>query len=257
MKRFLRVLAIVVAVLIVAALALPFLIDANTFKPTLETRLAAALGREIHLGDLKLSVFSGSFTADDLSIADDPAFGKAPFLRAKSLSVGVDLIPLIASRKLNVTGLTIDQPEVNLLQSPQGEWNFATLGGRAHPEAQARAVAAAPAADKPMDFSVKLIRISNGRFTLGSTRPKSQSQQLEKIDIDVNDFSVGAPFTFSLAASVVGGGDIKLKGKAGPIPADVSTLPFDASLTINRLDVAHTGFAPPSTGIAGLISIDG
>jgi hypothetical protein len=49
----------------------------------------------------------------------------------------------------------------------------------------------------------------------------------------------------------VGGGDIKLKGSAGPIPADAAATPFNASLTINGLDVARSGFSPPGSGIAG------
>jgi AsmA protein len=257
MKRILHIILIVAAVLIVAVLALPFLIDANGFKPTLESRLTAALAREIHLGDLKLSVLSGSVAANDLSIADDPAFSKTHFLRASSLNVGVDLLTLILQRQLVVTGLLIDQPEVNLVQSSKGEWNFSTMGGKAHPESVPRLVPTPPADDRPLDLSVKLVSITNGRFNLGSTRGKAKPQQLEKINIQVNDFSADSPFTFSLSASVVGGGDLKLQGKAGPIPPDVSATPFDATLTIKGLDVARSGLVPPSTGISGLVSVDG
>ena len=75
----------------------------------LEERLTAALGREVKIGDLKLSLFSGGASASDVTIADDPAFSKEPFLRAKELAVGVELWPLIFSRQLNVTSLT-DRP---------------------------------------------------------------------------------------------------------------------------------------------------
>src|SRR5450631_2543322 len=81
-------------------------------SPLLESRLTRALGREVKLGDLKLSLLSGSVTANDLAIADDPAYSHTAFVQAKSLAVKVELWPLLASRQLQVTGLEIDQPAI-------------------------------------------------------------------------------------------------------------------------------------------------
>lgn len=132
--KWLRIVGIAVAVLVVAALALPFFINANQFRPILEERLTAALGREVKIGDLKLSLFSGGASASDVTIADDPAFSKEPFLRAKDFAVGVELWPLIFSHQLNVTSLTIDQPEIGLIQSRGGRLEFFEPGrqGRIH-----------------------------------------------------------------------------------------------------------------------------
>ncbi len=63
MKRILKWIAIVIAVLIVIALALPFLIDVNTFRPQIELQLTEALGRKVTVGNLKLSILSGSVGA--------------------------------------------------------------------------------------------------------------------------------------------------------------------------------------------------
>ena len=63
MKRILKWIAIVIAVLIVIALALPFLIDVNTFRPQIESQLTDALGRKVSVGNLKLSILSGSLGA--------------------------------------------------------------------------------------------------------------------------------------------------------------------------------------------------
>src|SRR4051812_4429811 len=118
MKRLFKWTAIVIAVLIVAAVALSFFFDANRFRPTLEASLSNALHRTVRLGNLSLALFSGSVQADDLAVSDDPAFSKAPFLKAKAIRVSVELQPLIFSRKLNVTGITIEQPEIMLIQTP-------------------------------------------------------------------------------------------------------------------------------------------
>ena len=129
MKRFLRIVAIIVAVLIVAIVALPFLIDINTFRPKLESELTDVLGRQVKVGNLSLALLSGGLSADDISIADDPQFSRTPFVQAKSLSVGVEMIPLIFSRQLNVTDITLNQPQISLVKSENGEkWNFSSLG---------------------------------------------------------------------------------------------------------------------------------
>ena len=96
--KALKIIGIVVVVLLLIAIALPFLINVNSFRPKLESELTEALGREVKVGNLSLSILSGSVSAEDLSIADDPAFSKDPFIRAKSLKVGVEVMPLIFSK---------------------------------------------------------------------------------------------------------------------------------------------------------------
>ena len=254
--KLLRIIGIVLALIIVIALALPFLINANQFRPILEARLTEALGREVKIGDLKLSVFSGGAAAGDVSIADDPGFSKEPFLRANALAVGVELWPLIFSRQLNVTSLTIDQPEIALIQSAGGEWNFSSLGGKAGAPSTAVTPASSPGAS-PTALSVKLVKISKGRISLnngGKTKPRI----LQNVNIELRDFSATSSFPFSLTTDIAGGGSMKLDGKSGPIrQADVIQTPFDLNLTISSLDLTGSGFVQPSSGIAGIVSLDG
>src|ERR1019366_237211 len=114
MKSILKIAAIVVAVLVVVVIALPFLINVNRFRPQIESELSGALGRQAGVGNLSLSILSGSVAADDITIADDPGFSKSPFVTAKSLKVGVELLPLVFSKQLNVTEITLEQPEIRL-----------------------------------------------------------------------------------------------------------------------------------------------
>ena len=138
MKRAAILAGIVVILLLVTVLAIPFLVDANQFRPALEAKLSQTLGRQVKIGDLKLTILSGSVTASDVSISEDPAFGSTPFLRAQSLKAGVELMPLILSRKFNVTGIAIVKPNVDLIQNAQGAWNFSSLG--AQPVARPKAM---------------------------------------------------------------------------------------------------------------------
>ena len=133
MSGKLRIVLIIVGVLIVLVLVAPFLIPVNQFRPTLEEKASAALGRKVQVGNLSLSLLSGSLSAENLAIGDDPKFSSSPFLTAKSLKVGVEIIPLIFSKAVNVTGITIDSPQVTLLRNAAGRWNYSSLGGSSAP----------------------------------------------------------------------------------------------------------------------------
>jgi len=94
MKRILKIVGIAVAILVVILIAVPFLINVNSFRPKLEATATEALGRQVKVGDLSLALLTGSVTADNISIADDLAFGTAPFVTAKSLKVEPTSAPI-------------------------------------------------------------------------------------------------------------------------------------------------------------------
>ena len=80
--KILKIVGIVVILLLVVAIAIPFLINVNNFRPQIESNLSSALGRPVKVGNLSLSILSSNVGADQLSIADDPKFSSTPFLEA-------------------------------------------------------------------------------------------------------------------------------------------------------------------------------
>src|ERR1700723_726700 len=124
------VVAVVVLLLLVFRLV-PLFINVNTFRPRLESELSDALGRKVTLGNLSFSVFSGSLVADNVSIADDPAFSSKPFLQAQSLHIGVEVAPLLFHRQLLVTSFVAESPSLNLVHNAHGVWNFSNIASTA------------------------------------------------------------------------------------------------------------------------------
>jgi AsmA protein len=255
MKRILKIVGIVVGVLILILIALPFFIDANTFRPKLESELTDALGREVKVGNISLSLLSGAVTADNISIADDPAFSKSPFVQAKSLKVGVEMIPLIFSKTLNVTELTLNQPEIGLVKSQNGEkWNFSSLGGK-NPSA---AKPATPASSTNPNLSVAKLNVNDGRLTVSEAGSDHKPHVYDKVNIEVENFSLTSSFPFTMKANLPAGGSLKLDGKAGPIDANnAAQTPLEAKVAINKMNLAESGFIDPATGIAGVADYDG
>ena len=253
--KALKIIGIIVVVLLLVAIALPFLINVNSFRPKLESALTEALGREVKVGNLSLSILSGSVSAEDLSIADDPAFSKDPFIRAKSLKVGVEVMPLIFSKALHVTDITLDKPEIALLRDASGKWNFSSLGSKS--EAAAKPAPASGPSSTP-DLSVSKLDVKAGRLSVNRANSSIKPHVYDNVDISVRDFSPKSQFPFTITASLPAGGTAKLEGKAGPInSADVSASPIEAQITVKGLDLTASGFVDPSTGIAGVADFDG
>jgi len=263
MKRALRIVGIVLAVIVVAVIALPFGVNVNSFRPKLESELSAAIGRPVTVGNLSLSLFAGTVSAQDLAIADDPAFSADPFIRAKGLKVGVEMLPLIFSRNLHVTELTLERPEITLLRSASGTWNFSSLGGASSAGSSSAPPAPNPAPSAPSgesataNLAVKKLDITDGRVTIGQTAT-SKTHVYDNVNIAVRNFSFGAQFPFTLSANLPNGGSLKLDGNAGPINStDASLTPLQAQISVKRLDLAASGIGELSPGISGLADFDG
>jgi AsmA protein len=248
---------LLVALLLVAAV-LPFVIDANRFRPEIESALNSALNRKVDIGNIRLSIFSGGVSVENISIADDPAFNKGPFLKAKSLSVNLELLPLIFSRAIHVTGLTIDEPNVTLLHSPAGTWNFSTLGAAPGQATASATTSAKPSNGSNPDLSVRTFSLKNGTLVIGNTGANPRPHTYSQVAIKASDLSYTTQFPFELTASTPGNGTVKLSGKAGPLNSqDAAATPFNASLEVKSLDLKATGFIDPSAGLAGLMDFTG
>ena len=255
MKRAIRIVAIIIVVLIVLLVAVPFLIPVDKFRPTIEEKASQALGRQVQLGNLSLSLISGSLSAENLSIGDDPKFSKNPFLTAKSLKVGVEIMPLIFSKTLNVTGITIVNPEVILLHNPAGQWNYSSLAG-ASAKSAAKPAATTPSSSAPADFSVEKFSLEGGRITIGSTTSEKRSTY-DNLNVTAANVSMTSKFPFTATAGLPAGGTFKLDGNAGPIDQqDASLTPVTAQLNIGSLNLASTGFVDSSAGLGGLMDVD-
>jgi len=264
MRRTLRVILVLVVVLVVLVLVAPFLIPVNQFRPTIEEKASAALGRKVDVGNLSLSLFTGSLAADNLAIADDAKFSKSPFLTAKSIKVGVELVPLILHKDLNITNIVIDSPEVTLLRNPGGEWNYSSFGASA---AKSQGKQATPAQQAPPpqqaeksssggEFSVDKLELRNGRIVIGSTNSQKRSTY-DKVDLTASNVSMTTKFPVTLTANLPGGGNLKLDGTAGPLDQENTALtPVNAKLTVNGLNLASTGLLDPSAGLGGILDLN-
>ena len=260
-KKALIIVGIAAGVLLVALIVAPLFINANTFRPQIEQALGGMLHRKVEIGHLRVSILRGSLVADRITIGDDPAFSREPFLTAKSLSVGVSLWPLIRSRQLKVHSLTFDAPHVVLLRTPKGDWNFDSIGGKASPGS----AAASDNSSALQSFTIDRMAINDGTIAFGHAGQPTRLAY-ENVNVTAQDISGTRAFPLTFDARTPGGGKLNLKANVGPIEdVEAARLPFEGKLAVDGVPaedvqnlLAVLGYALPagSTLKGGTIKAD-
>jgi AsmA protein len=253
-KKFWLITAVIIGVVLVAIIALPFMIDADQFRPAIQNELNGMLGREMTIGHLDLSVWRGTLKAADISVSDDAAFSSEPFVRAQSLEVGIDLIPLMLSRTLHIRSISLQKPQVALLRSTSGQWNYSSVGQRVKGKNLPSDPSTEPSGTP--EFTVQTLTIIDGRLSIGNS--PNRQQTYDGVNVTAENVSYSSPFPFTVKANTPGGGTLQLEGNAGPIDSrDTAQTPFQAKATLKQVDLASTGFLDPSSGIAGKLDYQG
>ncbi len=248
-RLWITIAAVVGGIILILLIAIPFLLNADNYRPRIESALSDATGRKVTLGHLSFSLFTGSLTADQLSIADDPAFSQQPFVQAKQVHIGIEVGPLLFHKQILIRGITIDTPKINLIQNQANVWNYASLGNSSKRSNNAETQSAMP------NLSIGVLEVKDGQVTM--TQAGNPPRIVNDVQAKINDFSLTTPFTFSLSASLQGNGTVSIDGKGGPFnQADASKTPFTAKLNVKHGDVVAAGFVPPSAGVSGIADLN-
>lgn len=236
-------LAIVVLPLIAIA-SIPLLLDINSFRPMIESRVSTALSRTVTVRALSLSVMTGSIVANDLAIADDPKFDAAPFFTAKRLHIRVEMKPLILHHELIVRSFDVDSPQIHLIRAADGTWNFSTLSKGTGPHS------ATGSASVP-DLAIDHIAITEGGVRIDTLPMQKNPYVYNHLNVQLQHFSVAGGFPFTLSASLPGDGKVDVSGAVGRISAqDAALTTFNARVSIQHLDLVRAGYVEPAAGLS-------
>jgi uncharacterized protein involved in outer membrane biogenesis len=198
MKRLLILGAFVAGILALAVVAVPMLVSGERFRPILESQIGKALGRPVKIGSCSLRLLPPAVDADHISIAEDPRFTHArPFAEAKQLRVRARLVPLLKGQ-VDIASLTVTQPNVELIQSRDGRWNAASLGGGG----------GGPGG------TVALGRISIVDGTVAVTTSGGGRTVYEHVDLSVGDIAAGSRMPIDLALRIGPKQSIEFHGSA-------------------------------------------
>lgn len=241
-------LAAVVVLLFVALLAIPILIDINTYRGQIVSQLEQTLGRKVKLGALGLRVLpSVKVRVDEVEISDDPQVATANFVKAKSVRLQMGLFSLLRGNP-QVSGIELVEPEVTLIKVSGEKWNWSTL--------------------KPLESSSQDsnqapfdLLVTNGSFKLID---RTVTPQIEKsytgVNAALNHFSPRQSFDFVIGLVMPGqnAGKLEAKGEAGPIDSKDSTqTPVDARVKMDQVEIASLeALVGMQTPHAGKLTLD-
>lgn len=179
MKRFLKIVAIAFAILLVVIAAVSlfvksYLTEERIRKLVLETT-EKSLNRKATLGEINISLFRG-IVVKDFEIKEKES--EAVFFKAKDFVLKYQFFPLLA-KKLIIDKLSITDVEVYLKANQDGTYNFSDMVKSNKPQDQKDEKE--KTAGLPIDLNVKDIEIKNSKLDYVDAVGK-----LKKADIIMN-----------------------------------------------------------------------
>jgi hypothetical protein len=235
MKKKLSFLALA---LIAAALALPYF-SAAPARQSLINALEMALSRKVRIqGATRFRLLpTPAILADDVTIAEDPAFSLEPFAYVTTIEVQPSFLALFAGR-LEPARIRLTEPSVNLMRSPRG-WNIQSLvsGKLRAPELEVR----------------------NGRLNFKQDNSKNPFYLTNTL-VDISTTSTGDIKIFASAEPArtdrgpQGFGVFSLRGVAHIPNAGEPSLDFDLELQPSSLHAFNFFFGARGVNFAGKLS---
>jgi AsmA protein len=250
-KGWIKIAIGVAAVLVLVVVMVPLFVNADTFRPMLESRLGSALGRKVTLGKLRFSLWSGGVVADELTVADDPAFGTGPFLQAKSLKIGVDTGAFLFHHQVSVQSFVAESPEIHLISNAQGGWNYATLAKNGQ-----QAASSGQSPEMP-NVTVGRMEIDDGKVVVSSIPVTGQPFVWSDVKATIENLSFTQAMPFTIGANLPGKGSVAMSGTAGPLnQQNAAATPLRATLTVKQFNPVTAGVLSPSAGISMDADVD-
>jgi hypothetical protein len=183
--KILLVLAVVVAGLLGAALLLlERYLQSAGFKELMLAGARSALGSEVHISGLEISLFRGA-SLRGVSIRNPTGFD-GELLRADAFVLRYRLLPLLR-RRVEITRLSLEKPVLTLARNERGEWNYEKLapqpGAGPAPPQPGRAAGPTGLGVGGLRVAVSRVAMDDGEIVvLGETgRPLARLQRLNVV----------------------------------------------------------------------------
>lgn len=230
---------IVVALLVGLTIMVKVVISPELVKKTVLPKLSAAINRQVSLGDVSVSIFSG-IRLHDLAIQDRE--GTQPFLKAGALRLNYRFWPLLRKR-VEIKEIRLESPLLRVVRYADGSFNFSDL------IAKKEQPAAEPKAKNPINLAVSEVSLTDGRVVFDDRQGlggKPYQAEISAIQVAAQKISLDGEFPVSMQATLPGGALLDITGTA----TKVGTTPIIAlatSLIVKDLAKLSAGL-PPAVG---------
>jgi AsmA protein len=243
----LKWIAIAIGALLVlvvaAALALPLLLDTPAIQAYASQAATHALNRPVKFTSLSISALPlPTVKLRGLQVAEDPAFGAAPFLTVAEGRIGIRLWPLFSGR-VEMADLTLEEPRIALIEDSTGHWNVGTLAASTSPAPPPpRSGAGRSGGASAGAVLLSHVNIKDGVLEYHKRGAKGSDFRLEKVNVTLTQAGFGE--TLRLSGTALGQpGALSLKISdatltPGGARSSFNETPLKAKLEIEAKDVA-------------------
>ena len=188
----------IVALLVAALVALPALIDVNSYKPLIVSQVKTATGRDLVIdGPISLSIFpTPTVSVTGVKFFNVAGSKNANMVEVKSVTVKPSLLALLGG-SIEVSEVTLVEPKIVLEINAEGKpnWEFAPS------VAEAKPAAAKPSSPRPL--SLGRLTIDNGTLIFSDSKA-GLSVVAEKANFTASVGSIDGPYSLAGDASVNG-----------------------------------------------------
>jgi AsmA-like C-terminal region/AsmA family len=180
--------AAVVVLVLLAALAVPYLVDVNRYRPQVVAEIEARTGKPARIGHLAITVFPRlSIRVEDFELDNPPGYPPGYFVKARRIDAILDAGALL-HRQVKITSLDLSQPDIRMISGGHGHWNYESPGAGSQ---GSRASADPPAFSLGV---ISTITIGHGQWTVAELLPSGRagpayleaedvSSELEDVDL--------------------------------------------------------------------------
>ena len=243
-STILKWVGVLIVALVVAAVAIVYSIDVNSYRGEITAEFKKATGRDLTLGgeiDLSISL-SPAVVVEDVAISNAEWGSRPEMVRLKRAEAQVELLPLITGN-IRVVKLVLIEPDILLETNKEGvpNWEFKPPTQSATGESKSTADADQQTAEAgaPQIPTFDRIEVRDGRLVYKDGQSgEEMSLDLAKVDAKAQLFT--APFTIDVEgawnkAPFSAGGSIESLASLGagnPVKLDLQAEAFGFSAKV-------------------------
>ena len=247
------IIGLVAALLLFAIILIPLVVNPDDYRSTIEQTVLEKTGRQLAIeGHIELSLFPWlGVKLGQTTLADNPAFGPAPFARFNSAGIRVKLLPLL-SKKLEVDRVTLYGLRLNLRTNKQGAHNWDDFTGQSNKPAAATAPEK-PGAPPLAALAIGGIDLQDARLSWDDQQ-QQQHYEIEDLNLNSGPVALGRPFDINThfrftSRQPEAQGDITL---AARLNLDLKAQRYQAQKL--QLQIKTQGTAVPNGSLAARLS---
>ena len=282
MRKLIRIVIIVLCVIVVLVAGVGFyaVLNLNGIiqkqRGLILSKASDAVGRKVDVQDIRASLGWGVI-ADlrGVTVADDPAFSKDPFVQAADIYARVALLPLL-SHRIDVEQVSLKEPQVHIIRNQRGELNVSTIGKKPS-GGEAAAPSAATPPPRPTGTpgskgpplsevqpqrqapggagagalgSVSVSNLAIENATIAYEQMGGSTLIVRSVNLDVDNLAISTPVTIKLSLAALGSvRNLQLGGTVGPLMTnggiDLNAIPLSLTLDAGPFTMAQLRMVPP------------